>query len=293
MSANDIKFFTPQIQLLDEVYKNASVTANLDGNSALVSMTANGNEFQIPVMDMDGLGEYNRKTGYPEGGVSLTFETKKPNIDRARVFIVEKMDNQESAGLAFGALSGEFLRTKAVPELDATRLATYCTKGKGKLTKTLDPNDGAVWVKALSNATVDMDNAEVPQNDRHLFITSDGLTAVNNMQTIESRAILARFADATIVPQPRFVSAVKLLSGRDTEDKGGFAKADGATDLQFQIISGSAIMQWTKDIVNKIINPVENQDGDWWKFFFHLYGICEVYDNKVSGIYSCMKEATA
>ena len=35
------------------------------------------------------------------------------------------MDNIESAGIAFGRLSGEFLRTKVVPELDAWRLASY------------------------------------------------------------------------------------------------------------------------------------------------------------------------
>ena len=35
------------------------------------------------------------------------------------------MDNIESAGIAFGRLSGEFLRTQVVPELDAYRLASY------------------------------------------------------------------------------------------------------------------------------------------------------------------------
>ena len=289
MSANDIKSFTPQITLLDEVYKTASVTSNLDGNNALVSMTANGKEFQIPVMDMDGLGDYSRTEGYPGGAVTLSFETKKPNIDRARVFQVEKMDNQESAGLAFGALASEFVRTKAVPELDAIRFAMYCEKGGNKEQATLA--DGKDWVAALSKATVKMDNDEVPTNNRHLFITSDGLAAINNMQTIESRAVLARFADYTIVPQPRFVSAVKLLSGKDTETAGGFTKASGAVDLNFQIVAGDAVMQWTKDLVNKIINPDENQDGDWWKFFFHLYGIAEVYDNKKNGIYSHMKAA--
>ena len=48
-------------------------------------------------------------------------------------------------------------------------------------------------------------------------------------------------------------------------------------------------MQVAKDIVNKIVDPDENQDGDWWKFFFHLYGINEVYENKKSGIYSHSK----
>ena len=58
MSENDIKFFTPQIQMLDEVYKQASVTAVLDGNNELARMTEYGNEFQIPTYDMEGFGDY-------------------------------------------------------------------------------------------------------------------------------------------------------------------------------------------------------------------------------------------
>lgn len=291
MATNDIKFFTPQIQLLDEVYKAASVTAKLDGNNSLASMTKNGQEFQIPVMDMDGLGDYSRTTGYPLGAVNLHFETKKPNIDRARVFQVEKMDNQESAGLAFGMLASEFIRTKAVPELDAIRLATYASKAGGSAQG--DLADGQAWVKALTTATVKMDDDEVPADGRHLFITSTGLELINNMQTIESRSILSRFADASIVPQGRFVSAVKLLSGKDTESAGGYTKAEGATNMNFMIVHSAALIQFTKDMVNKIVNPDENQDGDWWKFFFHLYGIAEVYDNKVNGIYAHKAAATA
>ncbi len=37
----------------------------------------------------------------------------------------DAMDNIESAGIAFGRLSGEFLRTQVVPELDTWRLAKY------------------------------------------------------------------------------------------------------------------------------------------------------------------------
>ena len=47
------------------------------------------------------------------------------NFDRARLFCVDTMDNEETAGLAFARLASEFIRTRVVPELDAFRLATY------------------------------------------------------------------------------------------------------------------------------------------------------------------------
>ncbi|MEG2037922.1 MAG: hypothetical protein RRZ93_08020, partial [Ruthenibacterium sp.] len=43
-------------------------------------------------------------------------------------FSVDNMDNAETAGLAFGRLAGEFIRTRVAPELDAYRFAQYASK---------------------------------------------------------------------------------------------------------------------------------------------------------------------
>ena len=43
--ANSITLFKKYIGLLDEVYKNASLTSVLDGDSTLVRMGANTNEY--------------------------------------------------------------------------------------------------------------------------------------------------------------------------------------------------------------------------------------------------------
>lgn len=284
---NSIKLFQSYITVLDELYKQVSLTSILDTNTSLVQMTNNGKEFLIPKIEMDGLGEYSRTDGYPEGAVTLDFETKKPNFDRARVFKVDNMDNVETAGIAFGKLSSEFIRTKAVPEVDATRFATYCAKGTPAVNA--DLATGEDWIKAISKAIVDMDNAEVPMEGRILYITPDGLALVNDMDTTKSRTVLSRFSRIIPVPQSRFVTVIKSLSGKTGEEKGGYEKATAGKDLNFQIVHPSALIQFTKNLVNKIVTPEENQDGDWWKFFFHLYGVNEVYDNKKSAIYSHAK----
>ena len=61
--ANAITKFKRYIDLLDEVYKQASTTADLDGDGTLVRAGANANEIIIPKISMDGLADYSRNGG--------------------------------------------------------------------------------------------------------------------------------------------------------------------------------------------------------------------------------------
>lgn len=123
--ANAITLFKKYIDALDEVYKLSALTADFDSDASLFRQGANTNELIIQKLDMDGLADYSRNSGYVDGSVTLTNETVKFNFDRGRKFSVDAMDNEETAGLAFGRLASEFVRTKVVPDLDASRFATY------------------------------------------------------------------------------------------------------------------------------------------------------------------------
>ncbi len=61
---NAITLFKKYIDNLDEVYKLASKTSVLDGDSSLAQAGANTNEIVIPKMTMDGLADYSRNGGY-------------------------------------------------------------------------------------------------------------------------------------------------------------------------------------------------------------------------------------
>lgn len=131
---NQIAKFKKYIDKLDEVYALASLTADLDGDTSLVQAGANANEIIIPKMSMDGLGDYDRNSGYTSGDVTLTNETVTMNYDRGRKFSIDNMDDEETAGVAFGRLASEFVRTKATPEIDAFRFAKYAgTNGISKV----------------------------------------------------------------------------------------------------------------------------------------------------------------
>lgn len=283
--ANNIAKFKKYIDLLDEVYKVNAKTSVLDGDTTLVRAGANADEIIIPKMSLDGLADYSRNSGYVNGDVTLTNETVKFNYDRGRAFTVDAMDNEETAGVAFGKLSSEFIRTKVVPEVDAFRLATYAgVSGISSATGTLA--DGNAALTAIVTAMSKMDDDEVSEEGRVLFITPTLYNAILNVDILKSKAIMDRFASVVTVPQSRFYTAIELADGTtDGEKAGGFTKAETAKDINFMIIQKGAVLQYPKHVVNKVVSPEENQTSDGWKFFYRSYGLADVYENKVAGIY--------
>ena len=282
---NSIQLAKVYTNLLDEVYRQSALTAVLERDASLARQGANANEIIIPKLSMDGLADYSRNSGYVNGDVTLNWETVQFNYERGRMFSVDNMDNEETQNIAFGRLAGEFIRTKVVPELDAFRFATYASVvGAGTATGALAT--GEAVIAALRKATSEMDEAEVPMEDRHLFITPTLLGLVEDMDTTKSKEVLARFASITKVPQTRFYSAIELLDGKTVgEEKGGYKKADGGVELNFEIIHKPATLQFTKHAVPKVISPELNQDADAWKYGYRNYGLCDTYENKTAGIY--------
>lgn len=283
--ANSIALFKQYVPLLDEVYKMASLTAELDGAMELVQQGANANELIIPMLDMQGLGDYSRNDGYVNGDVTLTNETVKCNFDRGRMFTVDAMDNIETAGLAFGRLSAEFIRTKVVPELDAFRFATYAGTDGISTVAAADLTTGEAVVKAISAAYDKMTEDEVPQENRILYITPTLYGMIRDLDTTKSREILAKFASIKEVPQSRFYTAIAQLSGKSGEAAGGYKKAEGAVNINFMIIHKPAVIQFEKHVAPKVITPEQNQDSDGWKFGYRNVGIADVYENKVAGLF--------
>lgn len=290
--ANSIELAKKYIPILDEVYQLSSLTSILDGAPELARQGANANELIIPKMTMDGLADYGRSSGYVNGDVTVKNETVACNYDRGRIFNTDVLDNEETAGVVFSRLAGEFIRTKVVPELDAFRFATYAgTTGISKPSAGATLADGAAVVSALRVASNAMDEAEVPFEQRYLFITPSLYGMVQDLDTTKSREVLAGFTQVIKVPQTRFYTAIDLKDGTTSgEEKGGFAKADGASEINFMVIHKPAVIQYLKHVSPKIISPEVNQNADAWKYGYRAVGIADVYENKVSGIYMHMKE---
>lgn len=280
---NSIEKFKKYVPLLDEVYKNAALTSVLDSDSSLAQAGANANEIVIPKLEMDGLGNYDRNSGYTNGDVTMTNETVQFNYERGRMFSVDSMDDEETAGLAYGKLAGEFIRTKVAPEGDAFRFSIYSNEAGTKEPETLATGEDVI--KALRKATTKMDEAEVDTNTRYLFITPTLNGMISDLDSYKSREVLNKFAGVIEVPQTRFYTAIDMLSGKDAEGKGGYKKNAEGKEINFLIIEKSAVMQYNKHIVPKVITPEANQTADAWKFGYRKYGLADVYENKTAGVY--------
>ena len=274
------------IPVLDEIYKRASLTSILDGDNSMVREGANANELLVPKISMSGLGDYSRTGGYVGGSVDLAWETIAADYDRGRMFQVDTLDDQESFNVAFGKLAGEFIRTKSVPEADAFTIAKIAgTSSIGGTTGTL--STGADVVAALRVATSTMDEAEVPEDDRVLYITPTLLGLVEDLDTTKSREVLDRFQTVVRIPQTRFYSAISLYDGSTSgEEAGGYVKASAGKDMNFLALSRSAICKFTKHVAPKIITPEQNQSADAWKYGYRHVMVVKVYDNKLAGVYS-------
>jgi hypothetical protein len=228
---NTIERAKKYVPLLDEVYKNSAKTGILESGSDMVRAGANVEEIVLPKIDMDGLADYSRSTGYVPGFDSVTWETHKFNYERGRIFTVDNMDNEETQNIAFGKLAGEFIRTKVAPEVDAFRFAQYAsTAGIGSKQATITTGTGTIT--ALREATEIMDEAEVPDTERYLFITPTLRGMVDDLDTYKSKSVLARFSQIVSVPQSRFYTAVHLNDGTTSgETGGGYVKQEAVYTL--------------------------------------------------------------
>lgn len=271
--------------LLDEVYRGASVTADLTSDSAMSKAGANANEIVYPQITVTGLGEYDRNSGYTTGAVDLKWKTATFNYDRGTKISVDVMDNEESRNIAFGMAGATLMRDKVAPEADAFTFATLAALDSiSKATGTIE--NATQFLDALLTAWNKMDEDEVPQENRILYATATLLNSVMSLDTTKSREILAKFAVKKAVPQARFYTAIDLLDGKTSgEEAGHYKKAVSGADINFMIVHKPAIIKFDKHTASDIIPASSNPDADADIVKYRKYGIVDGYANKRAGIY--------
>ena len=290
-NSNAIALAKNYISILDEVYKNASVTADLTSDASMMRESANVNEVLYPQIEVGGLGDYDRNSGYTSAGVKLGWKTAKFNYDRGAKLEVDVMDNQESMNLAFTRAGAELQRTRVAPEADAFTFATIC--GFEGITLKEEAFANAVdFLSALIEAKNTMDEDEVPEEGRILYTTPTLLNGVMALDTTKSREILSAFTVKKKVPQSRFYTAIDLLDGKSpSEEAGHYKKAAGAKDVNFMIIHRPAIIKFDKHVASDVIPASLNADADGDILNYRKYGLVDYYKNKAAGFYVSHKPA--
>lgn len=291
---NQIGLAQLYLPILDEVYKANAKSSILDMANANVRYDG-GNTVQVFKTSIQGLGNYARNSGFVTGDVTGTWENMTLEYDRGRGFLVDAMDNEESMGMAFGSLAGEFIRTQVTPEVDAIRFAKYASTSGISAGTPADITSSSNVADMLDEAMYTMDEDEVPEEGRIAFVSEaayrqlkGNLTRylLNDQTGVNTNVEMYNGLRIIRVPQARFNTAITLADGITSgQEAGGFTPTAGGYKINFLVVHPSAVVQIAKHVVPRIFSPDVNQSADAWLFQYRIYHGVDVLDNKVAGIY--------
>lgn len=293
------------LAVLDELYQKGALTASLD-SAAMASQFVGTNKIKLPKISVDGAGNYDRDTGYVQGGVTVNYEEHELKYDRGRKFRIDVIDNDEAAFDLFRRVTAEYVRLREIPEMDAIRFAEiYAAATRANTLGTvvaadLDGTTGAL--AAFDAAESELNEKEVPEEGRVLFVSNAFYQMLKNDEKIMRRIDVnsnngnidrrVRMLDGVtpvhVIPGARFLSHIQLLDGTTTDQTAGGYKAITGTSKAINFIyadkaaiTGGAV----KRNVSKIITPEVNQSADAYDVFYRVHHDLIIPDNKTAGIY--------
>lgn len=294
------KIFQPA---LDKQVIQEATTGWMELNSGLVKYNG-GNEVKIPNIVMDGLGDYDRATGFVQGDVTLTWQTHTLTQDRGRTFSIDAMDVDETAFVATaGTVLGEFQRVQVVPEIDAYRYSKLATLAIGAgQTRSI----AITSTNVLTELLTDLAGMEDAIGAKDVVITMSPITANLLAQNKEAmamlnKAMLAKGAlsvevqalnDNPIVKAPSRLlkTAFEFRDGSTSgQEAGGFVAASAALDINWIIATKDAPIAISKTDKTRTFSPDVNQDKDAWKIDYRKYHDLWVPKSKLTSIYTNTK----
>lgn len=304
--ANTIAYATLFQQALDKAAVAKLTSGWMDANAGQVIYNG-GKEVKIPKMNMDGLGDYNRSTGFTQGSITLEYETKTMTQDRGRTFMLDSMDVNESNFVANATNAmGQFQSTKVVPEIDAYRYSKIASLAIiGKLASggnTITEANVLDLLKADITAIEDI-VGEVP-----LVITMATPIAalLEQSEKISKRLDVTEFTKGEIttkvksldgypiikVPSARMKTSYTFYDGKTGgQTAGGFVAAGDAKNINWIITPLYAPIAVNKTDKVRIFDPNTNQDADAWKLDYRKYHDLWIMDEALKICRVNIKEA--
>lgn len=346
--ANSIATITRYLtKMIDEVFVKDSKTEILENGSKFIDLNFKEAGY-VKIYDilMDGLSWYYRansvgdaagswaegetrdatsyaryapeygtpsRDGFSRGSVKGGWELFKLRYYRSKQFVVDQMDDEETAGLIIGNLLTQFIRTKVVPEVDEVRFATLIEATSGDvgnlIYENVDYNDlmqesgisSASIIAKFNRAFVWLNKREVPDDEQVIFCSEDvwGLLLGDPM--------LTRFLDvATYKSESGVDFEIKTYMGRpiihvpDSRfftdpvlgDNGYYAGED-SKQINFIVCDKRAIVPVVKLDYTKIWTPETQDDFIGYKVNFALYHDAFIPKNKKVGVYASIESKAA
>lgn len=309
----------------DKVYAAESRSAILDGNKDLIKFVG-AKTVKIAKYTGAGLGNYSRANsgeegaygatdsalaangsgyGYPQGGVTVSWEEFTIRNDRAVQLRIDLFDDEETGGLAVAMATTEQSRVVVIPEVDAY-VFSKMVENAGKVDATaiemgttVGMGSGKGPIAALNKAFLELEENEVPAEDQVIFASPtfyNQLRSTNELvrnlsQTEYAKNVtfaMGEYEGRTIISVPSRRFRTNIVLGNN-----GYTFGEGAKNIDFIVCAKSAVYHIVKYDKVKVFQPSVIQDFDGYKVNVRVYHDVFVPDNKKCAIYAHVSDIAA
>ena len=294
---NTMQYASVFMTELDKQLVEKSTTGWMEDNAKQVQYNG-GAEVKIPKMTMSGLGDYDRNSGFAQGAVAVTYETRTLTQDRGRTFQLDAMDVDETNFAATaGNVMREFQSTKVIPEIDAYRYSKIyeLAEAAGKA-NTYTPAANSIFetlmndITAVRDAAGECEEIVIAMSAKvagMLDLAKGGTNVLQSGYFEQGKAeIKVKEIDGCPiirVPSVRFKTAYTFMDGAENTE-GGFAAAEGAKDINWIVMVKNAPVAISKTDVTRIFDPMTNQNANAWKIDYRKYHDLWIMDNGMDGV---------
>lgn len=292
----------------DKVYKAESRASYLTPRDGKVQWK-DARTIKVAKVSLGGLSDYARNNsvinpgatglGYAQSELALQWEERTLRQDRAAQYVIEAMDDEETAGIAVASATTEVNRTIVVPEVDAytfaeianvvekAGLGNYVDATIAANTALAEVTKGVTWLTAnevrqdnmLCFISTDFQNALYTTNElwRMLAVTGGPVGKNVSFKVVNYNGI--PFIE---VPPARFQTKWEKNPG------GGYHFGAGSKAIDFILLDRDAALnvvkyQKTKILTGDVALAATGLDG--YALYARIYYDCIIFDNKIPGIY--------
>lgn len=293
--ANSIEAAALFQKACDQQIIEGATSGWMEANAGNVKYSG-GREIKIPTISTDGLGNYDRNSGYPKGKVALTYQTKTMTQDRGIEFLLDRIDVDESGFIATAAETMRVFQSEnVIPEIDAYRYSTLYklinakgnvetyTPDKSTIISSLKADIGEVRDKCGSNTDlVIIMSIPIAEklSDGEEFQRYINLTAFKQGE-ISTEIMTLNGIPIIRVPSARLKTAYTFNSGASSF---GFTAASDAKDINWIICPKSAPIAVSKTDGVKIFDPSQTQGADAWKIEYRKFHDLWVMDKALDAM---------
>lgn len=285
MAINTISFAEKMTAEMDQAIVQKPVTGFLADN-ALRSKFIGAQTVLVPELEVSGLGDYDRDSGFVRGAVTVGSRPYTLTMDRGRSFQLDSEDHDEAgiAGLA-GQVLGEFVRTQVVPEIDAYNLSRLASLAETK-NQTVTGTPATQAFKMFIDAVGKVQNVIGYDEELVAFVDGKMWAAFQSSAELTRQIAVSDFRRGEVTVSVRSINSVAILPVPDSrmktaftfqdgmtsgEEAGGFAPAEGAKSIGMLVMPRRAASLVKKTEKIRVFEPDQNPAADAWKFDYRLY----------------------